>query len=321
MTLPISPNSIAMSQVNVEIGRPATQLLSLNDADVRTLANKPGSGTLISMSDLRGKSWLSAQLVSAWVSANRTAVFKAQSHNNTSDYEAGNLNVQQTSYTANFNLTGATLPDSKWTTIVVFTVNGWYDDLRNANIKTLTFTTTDGSSPSAEPRVVLANDFVIGAAVLRVNTNFKKIASVTVTWSDGYTAPISTACIAVIPGKWNGQMEIGPSGDSDYYWYAGSYGYNIQIGATNIARAYAYPPVDVNLGNVTAPSGTTAVARNWWWYSSMQFHMLINPTADLKTFTVRGAMIGYEGGGEGDPTPFTMKGYPRGYRLHTFVEP
>ena len=44
-----------MVDINVELGRVANTLISLNDANVRTLAGKP-SGT-ISFSDLLGKSW------------------------------------------------------------------------------------------------------------------------------------------------------------------------------------------------------------------------------------------------------------------------
>lgn len=54
MTLPLT-GSISMSQVNVELRRPATQTLSMNDAAVRKLAGKP-TGT-ISMSELRGKTY------------------------------------------------------------------------------------------------------------------------------------------------------------------------------------------------------------------------------------------------------------------------
>ena len=46
--------SISMSQVNVELKKSETAVITLNDADVRKLAGKP-SGT-ISMNDLRGKS-------------------------------------------------------------------------------------------------------------------------------------------------------------------------------------------------------------------------------------------------------------------------
>lgn len=54
MALP-STGSISMSQVNVELKRPATQTLSMNDAEVRKIAGKP-TGTF-SMSDLRGKTY------------------------------------------------------------------------------------------------------------------------------------------------------------------------------------------------------------------------------------------------------------------------
>ena len=56
MALPASPNTITMGQVNTELGLSATASISLNDAAVRTLAGVGGSGTIISMSDLHGKS-------------------------------------------------------------------------------------------------------------------------------------------------------------------------------------------------------------------------------------------------------------------------
>lgn len=56
MALPASPNTITMGQVNTELGLSATATISLNDAAVRTLAGVGGSGTIISMSNLHGKS-------------------------------------------------------------------------------------------------------------------------------------------------------------------------------------------------------------------------------------------------------------------------
>lgn len=56
MTLPVSPNPISLSQVNVELGRSATAAISMNDSAVRTLFGAGGSGTGISMSSGRGKS-------------------------------------------------------------------------------------------------------------------------------------------------------------------------------------------------------------------------------------------------------------------------
>jgi hypothetical protein len=59
---------ISMSQVNVEILRPATQTISFNDGTVRNLAIRP-SGS-ISMGDLRGKSYFSVSGGTTAVSGN-----------------------------------------------------------------------------------------------------------------------------------------------------------------------------------------------------------------------------------------------------------
>lgn len=56
MTLPVSGNSISLSQVNTELGRSATATINMNDSAVRSLFGKAGSGTTISMSDGLGKS-------------------------------------------------------------------------------------------------------------------------------------------------------------------------------------------------------------------------------------------------------------------------
>lgn len=60
MALPGTPNDgvtqISMSQVNTELGRTSTQLIDLNDSAVRTLAQVGGSGTIISLNNLHGRS-------------------------------------------------------------------------------------------------------------------------------------------------------------------------------------------------------------------------------------------------------------------------
>lgn len=53
MTLPAS-GAIYLAQVNTELGRPATQWITMNDPDVRRLAGAPSG--LIWMSQLHGKS-------------------------------------------------------------------------------------------------------------------------------------------------------------------------------------------------------------------------------------------------------------------------
>jgi len=64
MTLPASPNSISLSQVNTELGRSATANINMNDSAVRSLFGRVGSGTTISMSDGRGKSNITISLAS-----------------------------------------------------------------------------------------------------------------------------------------------------------------------------------------------------------------------------------------------------------------
>lgn len=54
MTTPTG--TISLSDVNVELGRSSTANISMNESAVRTLAGVGGSGTAISMNDLRGKS-------------------------------------------------------------------------------------------------------------------------------------------------------------------------------------------------------------------------------------------------------------------------
>jgi hypothetical protein len=57
MTLPASPNSLAMSQLNVETRRPSSSTISLNDTLVRVIANLRTDRSTIAMSNLRGKSY------------------------------------------------------------------------------------------------------------------------------------------------------------------------------------------------------------------------------------------------------------------------
>lgn len=54
MTTPTG--TISLNDVNVELGLSGTTTISMNQANVRTLAGVGGSGTIISMNDLRGKS-------------------------------------------------------------------------------------------------------------------------------------------------------------------------------------------------------------------------------------------------------------------------
>lgn len=74
--MPTPTGTISLSDVNVELGRSSTANISMNEAAVRTLAGVGGSGTVISMDNLRGKSSLAATLpdygvTSGWIELDR----------------------------------------------------------------------------------------------------------------------------------------------------------------------------------------------------------------------------------------------------------
>ena len=84
MTTP--SGTIGLSDVNVELGFPATSVVTMNDAVVRTLAGVGGSGTIVSMNDLRGKT-------------NRTNVFLTLS-SDTNNYDVFTAASASPSYLA-----------------------------------------------------------------------------------------------------------------------------------------------------------------------------------------------------------------------------
>jgi hypothetical protein len=66
MTTP--SGQISLNDVNVELGIPGTTVITMNDANVRTLAGVGGSGTVITMQNLQGKS--NRVSISATISSN-----------------------------------------------------------------------------------------------------------------------------------------------------------------------------------------------------------------------------------------------------------
>jgi hypothetical protein len=56
--MPTPTGTISLNDVNIELGRSSGSNINMNDSAVRTLAGVGGSGTVISMNDLRGKSSL-----------------------------------------------------------------------------------------------------------------------------------------------------------------------------------------------------------------------------------------------------------------------
>ena len=63
--MPTPTGTISLNDVNIELGRSSGANINMNDSAVRTLAGVGGSGTIITMNDLRGKSSLTVNYPSA----------------------------------------------------------------------------------------------------------------------------------------------------------------------------------------------------------------------------------------------------------------
>lgn len=101
--MPTPTGQIGLSDVNVELSKSATALITLNDSDVRTLAQKPGSGTIISMNDLRGKSAFFSCTVSSNVSVlsgGQTATITFVTTSETYDFDSSDVAISAGSISA-----------------------------------------------------------------------------------------------------------------------------------------------------------------------------------------------------------------------------
>lgn len=277
MTLPTT-GPLSLSAVNVELQRPSTQVISLNEADVRTLAQKPTGS--VSFSDLRGKSWLTQAEVVAWIQTNRAAVnnwvfgdTSVDTQNVTSPYERF---VSSSTATFNYSLASASLTNSTWTTIII-TVSA-----QNPNITSWSVN-GGGLTPASNVQTYLAGNgntfYNSQQVVLYVNANFKTVTSVTVSWTRGGGNVGSWASAAVIPGRWTGrsvqtsiQSTISKSIASNTF----------MIGSV----ASDFDWFTAHTGN--APTGT---ARQRWearWYNNCGFHFFTNPTGSSQSLSLNG---------------------------------
>jgi hypothetical protein len=101
--MPTPSGQIGLSDVNVELSKSATALIALNDTDVRNLAQRPGSGTVISMNDLRGKSATFTAVVSSNVSVlakNQTATITFITSEVSYDFSNASVSVSAGSLSA-----------------------------------------------------------------------------------------------------------------------------------------------------------------------------------------------------------------------------
>ena len=94
--MPTPSGTISLSDVNTELGRSSTANISMNEAAVRTLAGVGGSGSIITMDNLRGKSNASAAI------SDQPAIDNSQSGYGGQGFARYQLNANGVAYRTNF---------------------------------------------------------------------------------------------------------------------------------------------------------------------------------------------------------------------------
>lgn len=273
MTLPAS-GAISLGNVNTEIGYSSTATISLNDTNVRVLAQK--SSGVIAMSDLQGKAWLTQEMVMDWVQDNRGSVFNwVHGGSGDSRYVNNPYNRYVTSQTATFSysLSGASLPASNWTTIVL---------TATAKVTGISSYSVNSGAISVSSASETYNSGGMRQVRLLVNANFKDISSVTFNWTcDGGNSGSWASCL-ILPGKWESFTAADPGTSISIPTNS------IHIGSMNNGG------LD---GSVTLIGGApTGGARMWfdaWWYNNGALFMTTNASSSSVTQTFSGTANGF----------------------------
>lgn len=261
MTLP-SSGAISLSQVNTELQKSSSATISLGDSDVRLLAQVP-SGT-ISMSNLYGKTWLTAADAVSWFVSNRqTAHNWVQGGSGDTRYIGGPYEryTSSTTWTYSPTFSGVT---STWTTLVLIALE--------SGVSSLNYSINGGSlSPSTDTLLWSTSsggNFYM--RVLQINTNITNVNSIYMQWNHGSSNSGTWASCAAIPGKWSASSAQGTTGLSANQILVG--------GGT----------ADIGDGPGTTLSGTDSMAYHYfdaWWYNNGQHWMLANNTGSSRTAT------------------------------------
>lgn len=259
MTLQAS-GVISFSNINTELQRSSTSLLSLNDTNARELANRPSG--IISLSDFYGKTWLTANDAASWYASN-----KAKTHNwvhgGSGDSRAVNnpyaRYVSTSSWTYNPGvMSGIT---SRWTTIVLNAVDGGASSIHSISI--------NGGAYVASTTTTTFNTAEMVQVVLHVETDIKNISSIAFSWNHSSGNFGSWASASILPGKWTGVNK------SQAYTMSNN---QIAVGVGGEGGdGPAYP--------LASAGGMPYHQMTAWWYNCSQHFMLVNNTGTDKTWS------------------------------------
>lgn len=273
MTLPAYPNQLSLSDASVEASQPANASRELQDSICRFLAEKPTSSTQIAVNEMHGKKYMSQVDVSNFVSNYRSNLHNWV-HGGSGDNRYTNSPYVRYSSSSNYNfgfsLGSMPLTDSLSVTVIV-TVAGY-----SPSVGSVSF---NGGALSAASSYISYTASNQQQAVYNIQTNYKNISSVNVTWNHGSGNAGSWASCTVIPCRWatptvttgitTGNITASP--------------YSIVVGSNDAGGDGA----NTFVGG--APSGTTRMLFDAWWYNNAGFLMFNNPTGSSQNLATSGS--------------------------------
>lgn len=260
MTLQAS-GAISLSNINTELQRSSTALLSLNDADARALAKVPSG--IISLSNFYDKTWLTADDAATWFANNRQGTHN-WGHGGSGDTRAVNnpyaRYVTSASYSRGTSFSGIT---SRWVTVVYTATDNGVNNISNITVNGVSRSKT-GTAYS-----VYSGGVETIQVYLHLEMDIKSVTNVGMTWNFNSGNAGSWPSIAVLPGKWS------PSGKSGGYSVADN---QIVIGSGGEGGDGPFYGIS-NAGGMTYHNFTA------WWYNCGQLFMLANTTGSSKTWS------------------------------------
>lgn len=266
MTLQAS-GTISFSNINTELQRSSTALLSLNDTNARELANK--SSGIISLSDFYGKTWLTADDAAAWFATNRDGTHNWVFGGSGDTRGVNNPYARYTSsatYSRNTSFSGIT---SRWVTVVYTATDNGVSSISDIKVNGTSRTKT-GTVYS-----VYSGGVETIQVYLHLEVDIKSVTSVAMTWNFNSGNAGSWASIAVLPGKWS------PSAQSSGYSVADN---QIVIGSGGEGG-------DGPFYGISSAGGMTYHNFSAWWYNCGQLFMLANTTGSSKTWSANASSM------------------------------
>lgn len=260
MTLQAS-GVISLANINTELQRSSTALLSLNDSQARDLAGRPSG--IISVSDFYNKTWLTAADATTWVVNNKS---KAHSWVFGSGVTAVNNPYDRYTSSTNWTYYPGTISGvtSKNTTIIVITLEN------GAGVPSVSTNLGSGSQ-----NTVYSTGVSGGLNIQRVviSSDVKNLTYVSSTWGHSNSNNGTWASCIILPGNWTASLDTG------------------DVTLANSQIIIGGSTTDVGDGpqySLTSAGGMPSQYFTAWWYNSCGHWMVANNTGSSKIASLTG---------------------------------